>query len=306
MIKFRIAEAPEELFGSPVWEKLEKHQKQYLQFLMKPEKNKGNETTLIEILSMDGEDLFFPWYQFRTEVGSFGGVMFPEDFDPETMPEEVSEAMFEHIDELEQKWQETIEFSSHNAREEAFWQEVGLTEENCLCWMRAGGPEEKTANEENGLCDEKAIRNKVIDQNDGVQNVVAQKDMVTLRKVDLTDPQFVQAVSASFEEGKGLYLEQIRSLKKGDVPPEACLIMKEERIIGEALLCYSSGEYMLSYFGILPEVRGKGYGTMALMRILQEYFPLILSVDEDSDAYRLYERCGFEPYRYDITFVVGR
>ncbi|MBO4391111.1 MAG: GNAT family N-acetyltransferase, partial [Lachnospiraceae bacterium] len=75
---------------------------------------------------------------------------------------------------------------------------------------------------------------------------------------------------------------------------------------GEALLCFSQGEYMLSYFGILPEERGKGYGTMALKRILREYFPLILSVDEDSDAYRLYERCGFEPYRYDITFVVGR
>jgi len=83
-----------------------------------------------------------------------------------------------------------------------------------------------------------------------------------------------------------------------------------ERFIGEAIFILYGRIALLDYFAIVPELRGKGFGTSA-MKLLCGYFPdrvLLLEIEDpgaecdnrDQRIRRLdfYRACGLQPMNY--------
>ena len=87
--------------------------------------------------------------------------------------------------------------------------------------------------------------------------------------------------------------------------PHSCVIVKDDKVIGFALLSYSAERSNLprgleiAFLAIDEEYQGKGLGTALLEYIKTlnyQHFWLYVSYS-NPDAYRLYERNGFKMWR---------
>ena len=289
MEHFRRISDPGDLCGIGCWKKLSQKDREVLPGLFRPGRTSSEEqgVSYVWAVSEGDRQSFVLWVSISSEEGSFGGVCLPDGFAPERdLSEDLSEEIFMRLDRLEIEYHEKILFLSEDEGQEAFWNEVGLSESGCLCWMRS---------------------NDSLTALDPERRITGTSKQLTLQKVDLFDPVFRRTLSESFEEPEELYSEQLEEMEEQErAKTEALLILSEEKVAGQALIVPYEDGYQLTYFGILPDRRRRGLGTEAFSLIRKVYRPLYLSVEEESEAYHLYERCGMEPYRYLISFLIER
>lgn len=106
----------------------------------------------------------------------------------------------------------------------------------------------------------------------------------------LPDQQIVDLLRMQYEAQKSSYQHQFPKAKYE-------LIYYEDVRIGRIITDIQSQCIHLVDISLLPEYRGRGYGTQLIKRLqsvaVEKRLPVTLHVLQGNPAQRLYERCGF-------------
>ena len=131
-------------------------------------------------------------------------------------------------------------------------------------------------------------------------------DLIRLRKAGPLDTREIGRQNAIFfnipEQNEGateINHSDCLPEDEDDVNKITYMVELDDKIIGKIKVSYSENSAFISAFGILPEVRGKGYGKAALkeaLRIIIEKNIDEIELDvecKNSTALNLYKACGF-------------
>ena len=306
------AESEKELLSSACWKRLKEEDREKLLslygqgLLRNQEPLASSEKSFAIIVSKDNRALFLLSFTAESEESAYLGVCLPEDFSPEEdLPEEVSDELFDHLDQMERENGIFLLIEANSEEEAEFWEDVGLTELEGYCWMRSGSdrhteelshPKENSEEKPNVYCKEEPQAEKT--ENKDVS--------IAFQKLSPEDPVFQETLSIIFEEPKEVFRGQLSDLSETQRENcEALLVHADGKIVGQAFFLPYENGYQLTYFGIFPKYRRQGYGTRTFSKILAEYSPLYLSVKTDSPARLIYERAGMEICRYLSLFSLG-